>query len=116
MRLAAFNLPQINRLTMVDELHLDEMGEKKSGIVLLHPPIRTRASTIWSAWCTPSSSRRSTVRPTASTRGALPVPVHCLMDEFPNISLPKDSFLSAAGYDAQPRVFFVRSSYRTYRS
>ena len=28
-------------------------------------------------------------------RGRLPVPVHCLMDEFPNISLPKDSFLSA---------------------
>ena len=28
-------------------------------------------------------------------KGRLPVPVHCLMDEFPNISLPKDSFLSA---------------------
>lgn len=28
-------------------------------------------------------------------KGRLPVPVHCLMDEFPNVSLPKDSFLSA---------------------
>ena len=28
-------------------------------------------------------------------RGRLPVPVHLLIDEFPNISLPKDSFLSA---------------------
>ena len=28
-------------------------------------------------------------------KGRLPVPVHCLMDEFPNIALPKDSFLSA---------------------
>ena len=52
VRLAAFNLPQIARLTMTDELHLDD-------------------------------------------RGRLPVPVHCLMDEFANIALPKDSFLSA---------------------
>ena len=28
-------------------------------------------------------------------KGRLPVPVHCLMDEYANISLPKDTFLSA---------------------
>ena len=28
-------------------------------------------------------------------KGRLPVPVHCLMDEYANLSLPKDTFLSA---------------------
>ena len=28
-------------------------------------------------------------------KGRLPVPVHCLMDEYANISMPKDTFLSA---------------------
>ena len=37
VRLAAFNLPQINRLTMVDELHLDELGEKKVALFCCIP-------------------------------------------------------------------------------
>ncbi len=38
-------------------------------------------------------------------KGRLPVPVHCLMDEYANISLPKDTFLSALGHHAFPCNF-----------
>ena len=65
VRLAAFNLPSIAKLTMTDELHLQELGERKIALFCcIH-------------------------------KGRLPVPVHCLMDEYANISLPKDTFLSA---------------------
>ena len=37
VRLSAFNLPQIARLTYTDDLHLEEMGEREGGPVLLHP-------------------------------------------------------------------------------
>ena len=37
VRLSAFNLPQIARLTYTDDLHLEEMGERKVAPVLLYP-------------------------------------------------------------------------------
>ena len=37
VRLAAFNLPQIARLTMTDELHLDELGDKRVALFCCIP-------------------------------------------------------------------------------
>lgn len=37
VRLAAFNLPQIARLTMADELHLEELGERKIALFCCIP-------------------------------------------------------------------------------
>ena len=94
VRLAAFNLPQINRLTMADELHLDELGEKKVALFCCIPDsdksLNYLVGMVYTQLIQTLYRQADRVH-----KGRLPVPVHCLMDEFPNISLPKDSFLSA---------------------
>ena len=94
VRLAAFNLPQINRLTMTDELHLDELGEKKVALFCCIPDsdksLNYLVGMVYTQLIQTLYRQADRVH-----KGRLPVPVHCLMDEFPNISLPKDSFLSA---------------------
>ena len=92
VRLSAFNLPQIVRLTCTDDLHLEEMGEKKVALFC----------------CIPDSDKSlnylvgmiygqliQTLYFVADRKykGRLPVPVHLLIDEAPNIALPTDNFL-----------------------
>ena len=94
VRLAAFNLPQINRLTMTDELHLDELGEKKVALFCCIPDsdksLNYLVGMVYTQLIQTLYRQADRIH-----KGRLPVPVHCLMDEFPNIALPKDSFLSA---------------------
>ena len=94
VRLAAFNLPQIDRLTMTDELHLDELGEKKVALFCCIPDsdksLNYLVGMVYTQLIQTLYRQADRVH-----KGRLPVPVHCLMDEFPNIALPKDSFLSA---------------------
>lgn len=94
VRLAAFNLPQINRLTITDELRLNELGEKKIALFCCIPDsdksLNYLVGMVYTQLIQTLYRQADRVH-----KGRLPVPVHCLMDEFPNISLPKDSFLSA---------------------
>ena len=94
VRLSAFNLPQINRLTMTDELHLDELGEKKVALFCCIPDsdksLNYLVGMVYTQLIQTLYRQADRVH-----KGRLPVLVHCLMDEFPNISLPKDSFLAA---------------------
>jgi hypothetical protein len=48
-------------------------------------------------------------------KGRLPVPVHCLMDEYANISLPKDTFCRR-WLRCVPALFSVRLLCRTWHS
>ena len=94
VRLAAFNLPQIARLTMTDELHLDDLGERRVALFCCIPEsdksLNYLVGMVYTQLIQTLFYQADRVH-----RGRLPVPVHCLMDEFPNISLPKDSFQSA---------------------
>lgn len=94
VRLAAFNLPQIARLTMTDELHLDDLGERWVALFCCIPDsdksLNYLVGMVYTQLIQTLFYQADRVH-----RGRLPVPVHCLMDEFPNISLPKDSFQSA---------------------
>ena len=94
VRLAAFNLPQIARLTMTDELHLDGLGERRVALFCCIPDsdksLNYLVGMVYTQLIQTLFYQADRVH-----RGRLPVPVHCLMDEFPNISLPKDSFQSA---------------------
>lgn len=94
VRLAAFNLPQIARLTMTDELHLDDLGELRVALFCCIPDsdksLNYLVGMVYTQLIQTLFYQADRVH-----RGRLPVPVHCLMDEFPNISLPKDSFQSA---------------------
>ena len=94
MRLAAFNLPSIAKLTMTDELHLQELGERKIALFCCIPDsdksLNYLVGMIYTQLIQTLYRQADRVH-----KGRLPVPVHCLMDEYANISLPKDTFLSA---------------------
>ncbi len=94
VRLAAFNLPSIAKLTMTDELHLEELGERKIALFCCIPDSDKSLNYLVGMIY---SQLFQTLYHEADRKhkGRLPVPVHCLMDEYPNLSLPKDSFLSA---------------------
>ena len=106
VRLAAFNLPQIARLTMADELHLEELGERKIALFCCIPDsdksLNYLVGMIYSQLIQTLYRQADRVH-----RGRLPVPVHLLIDEFPNISLPKDSFFVCAGDHAFARYFLL---------
>ena len=94
VRLAAFNLPSIAKLTMADELHLQELGERKIALFCCIPDsdksLNYLVGMIYTQLIQTLYRQADRVH-----KGRLPVPVHCLMDEYANISLPKDTFLSA---------------------
>ena len=94
VRLAAFNLKQIANLTCTDELDLYSIGEKKVALFCCIPDADTSMNYLVGMIYTQliQTLYRQADR---IHKGRLPVPVHCLMDEYANISLPKDTFLSA---------------------
>ena len=107
VRLSAFNLPQIARLTYTDDLHLEEMGEKKIALFC----------------CIPDSDKSlnylvgmiygqliQTLYFVADRKykGRLPVPVHLLIDEAPNIALPTDNFLPWLSTMRSRNIFTLR--------
>ena len=94
VRLAAFNLPSIAKLTMTDELHLQELGERRIALFCCIPDsdksFNYLVGMIYTQLIQTLYRQADRIH-----KGRLPVPVHCLMDEYANISLPKDTFLSA---------------------
>lgn len=89
VRLAAFNLPQIAKLTNTDELELSSMGERKVALFCCIPDADTSLNylvgMIYSQLFQTLYYMADRVH-----GGALPVPVNCIMDEFPNVSLPNE--------------------------
>ncbi len=92
VRLAAFNLPQIARLTCVDELHLEEMGEKKIALFCCIPD-SDRSLNYLVGMLIGQLIQTLYFVADRKYKGRLPVPVHLLIDEAPNIALPTDSYL-----------------------
>ena len=89
VRLAAFNLPQIAKLTNTDELDLSSMGERKVALFCCIPDADTSLNYLVGMIY---SQLFQTLYYIADRvhGGALPVPVNCIMDEFPNVSLPNE--------------------------
>ena len=89
VRLAAFNLPQIAKLTNTDELDLSSMGVRKVVLFCCIPDADTSLNylvgMIYSQLFQTLYYMADRVH-----GGALPVPVNCIMDEFPNVSLPNE--------------------------
>ena len=88
-RLEKFNLESMAALTSTDELDLRSMGEKKVALFARIPDNDTSFNFLVSILYTQLFQqlfREADKQP----GGALPVPVHFLMDEFANVSLPDD--------------------------
>ena len=89
VRLAAFNLHQIANLTCTDELDLASIGERKVALFCCIPDADTSLNYLVSMIY---SQLFQTLYYVADRKygGKLPMPVHCIMDEFPNVALPDD--------------------------
>lgn len=88
-RLEKFNLDSLASLTATDELDLKSLGEKKVALFALIPDNDTSFNFLVSILYTQLFQQLFWVAD-HKYGGALPVPVHFLMDEFANVSLPDD--------------------------
>ena len=89
VRLAAFNLKQNANLTCTDELDLYSIGEKKVALFCCIPDADTSLNYLVGMIY---SNLFQTLYYVADRKyhGKLPIPVHCIMDEWPNVALPDD--------------------------
>ncbi len=88
-RLEKFNLESLAGLTMTDELNLSELGEKKIALFALIPDNDTSFNFLVSILYTQLFQQLFYLAD-HKYGGSLPIPVHFLMDEFANVSLPDD--------------------------
>lgn len=88
-RLEKFNLSSVAALTATDELNLQDMGEKRVALFALISDSDTSFNFLVSVLYQQLFQQ---LFDSADHKhgGSLPVPVHFLMDEFANISLPED--------------------------
>lgn len=88
-RLEKFNLSSLAGLTATDELDLPSLGEKKVALFALIPDNDTSFNFLVSILYTQLFQQLFYLAD-HKYGGSLPVPVHFLMDEFSNVSLPED--------------------------
>ena len=88
-RLEKFNLESLASLTITDDLDLPSLGEKKVALFALIPDNDTSFNFLVSILYTQLFQQLFYIAD-HKYGGALPVPVHFVMDEFANVSLPDD--------------------------
>ena len=90
VRLAAFNLPEIAKMTSYDNLNLGSLGEKKKAIFCVIPDNDNSFNYLVGMLYT-QAFQELYFKADHEHGGELPVPVHFVMDEFANVALP-DNF------------------------
>lgn len=88
-RLEKFNLRTLSKVVATDELNLTELGEKKVALFAVTPDNDMSYNFLVSILYT-QLFQQLFYRADYVYDGTLPVPVHFLLDEFANISLPDD--------------------------
>ncbi len=88
-RLEKFNLESLAKMTITDEMDLEQLGEKKYAVFALIPDNDTSFNFLVSMLYTQLFQQLFEVAD-KKYGGSLPVHVHFLMDEFANVSLPDD--------------------------
>lgn len=90
VRLAAFNLPEIARMTSYDNLELGTLGEEKKAIFCVIPDNDNSFNYLVGMLYT-QAFQELYYKADHEHGGELPIPVHFIMDEFANVALP-DNF------------------------
>lgn len=90
VRLAAFNLPEIAKMTSYDNLDIGSLGERKRAIFCVIPDNDNSFNYIVGMLYT-QAFQALYFNADSNHGGELPVPVHIVMDEFANVALP-DNF------------------------
>ena len=90
VRLAAFNLPEIAKMTSYDNLDIGTLGERKRAIFCVIPDNDNSFNYLVGMLYT-QAFQALYFNADSNHGGELPVPVHIVMDEFANVALP-DNF------------------------
>ena len=88
-RLEKFNLSSVSKLTQIDELELEKLGERKVALFAIIPDNDASFNFIVSILYTQLFQQLFYLAD-YKYGGRLPVHVHMIMDEFANVSLPDD--------------------------
>jgi type IV secretion system protein VirD4 len=88
-RLEKYNLASLAALSATDELDLSNMGERKTALFIIIPDNDSSFNFLVSILYT-QLFQQLFYQADHVHRGMLPVPVHFIMDEFANVSLPDD--------------------------
>ncbi len=89
VRLAAFNLEQVKRITSSDDMNFGELGEKKMAIFAVIPDNDTSMSYLVGMLYT-QIIQELYYRADHKYHGRLPIHVRFMLDEFANVSLPEE--------------------------
>ena len=90
VRLAAFNLPEIAKMTSYDNLEIGTLGERKRAIFCVIPDNDNSFNYLVGMLYT-QAFQALYFNADNNHGGELPIPVHIVMDEFANVALP-DNF------------------------
>ncbi len=90
VRLAAFNLPEIAKMTSYDNLELGTLGDKKRALFCVIPDNDNSFNYLVGMLYT-QAFQELYYKADHEYGGELPIPVHFVMDEFANVALP-DNF------------------------
>lgn len=88
-RLEKFNLESVAALTATDELELEKLGERRTALFAILPDNDKSMAYLISILYTQLFQQLFYVAD-YKYRGELPVPVHLVLDEFANLTLPDD--------------------------
>ena len=89
VRLAPFNLAEVESLTKYDEMELEQIGERKTALFAIIPDNDSTFNFIVGMLYT-QLFQMLYYQADFVHNGELPVPVHFLMDEFANVALPDE--------------------------
>lgn len=103
-RLEKFNLKSLESLSLTDELDLTSIGEKKTALFAIIPDNDTSFNFLVSILYTQLFQQLFYIADNKYD-GSLKVPVHFVMDEFNNVSLP-DDFEKILSVARSRQVFF----------
>lgn len=88
VRLAAFTLSDVRRITSCDTLELDRLGERKQAIFCVIPDSNDTSLNFLVGMLYTQAFQELYYRADKVHGGRLPVPVRLLFDEFANVALP----------------------------
>lgn len=88
VRLASFTLPEIQRITVSDDMELGKLGERKQAIFCIIPDSNDASLNFLVGMLYTQAFQELYYQADKVHQGALPVPVRLMFDEFANVALP----------------------------
>lgn len=88
VRLTAFTLPEIQRITNSDDMELSRLGEQKQAVFCIIPDSNDASLNFLVGMLYTSAFQELYYQADRVHGGGLPIPVRLLFDEFANVALP----------------------------